>query len=81
MRSSTEKRYNARINVWLRSPGLLFCAFAGWAAAPPTVHLSFFLGLLFCGVNGQYYMQMVVGNTFLKSRDGTETGGPDAYNC
>ena len=81
MRSSAEKRYNARINVWLRSPGLLCCAFAGWTAAPPTVHHSFFLGLLFCAINGQYYMQMVVGNTFLKSRDGTEAGGPDAYNC
>ena len=29
-----EKRYNARINVWMRSPGLIVTAYTVWVAAP-----------------------------------------------
>ena len=75
-----EKVWNARINVWLRSTGLAFCATTlyiasvsgnssapGWAAA---------LGSTLCLLNGQYYMQVVVGNTFVRTRE----KGCVAYN-
>ena len=73
----TEKKFNARINVWLRSPGLLFCAFSIWVAAPRPVNAGLLLGALLVALNGQYYMQMVVGNTFVKTR----SDGADPYNC
>ena len=75
-----EKVWNARINVWLRSTGLAFCATTlyvasisgnshapAWAAA---------LGSALCLLNGQYYMQVVVGNTFVRTRE----KGCEAYN-
>ena len=77
MQPLTEKKYNARINVWLRSPGLLFCAFSIWVAAPKPIHYGLLLGAAFVALNGQYYMQMVVGNTFVKTR----SDGGDPYNC
>ena len=77
MQPLTEKKYNARINVWLRSPGLLFCAFSIWVAAPRPVSAGLLLGALVVALNGQYYMQMVVGNTFIKTR----SDGADPYNC
>ena len=76
----TEKIVNARINVWVRSPGLLFTAFAILQASAsiewPFRSVYFFFALL-CAANGQYYMQVVVGNTFVKSR---EPSSPRAYN-
>lgn len=77
MHPLTEKKYNARINVWLRSPGLLFCAFSIWVAAPRPISAGLLLGALVVALNGQYYMQMVVGNTFIKTR----SDGADPYNC
>lgn len=79
MDSLTEKRYNARINVWIRSPGLLFCAFCAWTASlspdrPPSIPLV--IGAILVAFNGQYYMQMVVGNTFIKTHKGSHP-----YNC
>ena len=76
----TEKVTNARINVWLRSPGLLFVAFAmlqASASYEPWRRSVYIFFALLCAVNGQYYMQVVVGNTFIKSR---EPSSPRAYN-
>ena len=67
----TEKVWNARINVWLRSPGLLFCAFCCFYATPPDgfqSHTFILVGIL-CLLNGQYYMQVVVGNTYLRIKE------------
>ena len=65
MNSLTEKRWNARVNVWIRAVGCNFCAFCiyintvyspniyptvGWVAAYVTA--------LLCILNGQYYMQV-----------------------
>lgn len=72
MSRMNEKFMNARINVWIRSPGLLFCVFVMWvsfpnaAGNPPWWGVG--TGALLCLLNGQYYMQVVVGNTFLRSR-------------
>ena len=68
----SEKFWNARINVWLRSPGLAFCAFAIWDSSGGDHGLNkgiLAISALMCIVNGQYYMQVVVGNTFLRSRE------------
>lgn len=68
-----EKRYNARVMVWLRSPGCLLCAFCLYVAwryrmipTTPQQDLAAFSVALLCFVNGQYYMQVVVGNTHRK---------------
>jgi len=66
--SATEKVANARINVWLRSPGLLMTSYAIYICeqaitvtiAQPWVMLMV-VGL--ATLNGQYYMQRVVANT------------------
>jgi len=66
--SATEKVWNARINVWLRSPGLLMTAYAiylceqsiGVRIAHPWVML---MVVALAILNGQYYMQRVVANT------------------
>jgi hypothetical protein len=57
----TVKVYNARINVWLRAPGLLFCAFCIWVAEGAVrVHwVALVLVGLLLYVNGLYYMQEV----------------------
>ena len=69
-----EKVWNARINVWLRSPGCMAAAGVMFCAVkygdPTTVCASnpgigAVLGLLII-FNGQYYSQVVVGNTFRK---------------
>ena len=74
-----EKRINSRINVWLRSPGLLFAAFCCVYGrfdvhAPQAVkeRVPWWVAVscaLLCALNGQYYMQVVVGNTFVRSRE------------
>ena len=90
----TEKVWNARINVWFRSPGLLlaaFCCMMGRfshfapettkARVPAWVVLT---NALLCVLNGQYYMQVVVGNTFVRTRDkgaGGANADVKAYNC
>ena len=86
MDSFTEKAWNARINVWMRSPGLLLaacCCFLGRfdenAPLDAKNRVPWFVAVV-CGVlcflNGQYYMQVVVGNTFVRTRE----SGAKAYN-
>lgn len=79
MDSLTEKRWNARVNVWIRSPGCLFCAYTfyicwTYRAEPLSLFQSimavFIPGLVM--LNGQYYMQVVVGNTHRKD---------ETYSC
>ena len=69
-----EKKWNARINVWVRSPGLMACVCFIYIASlyGPSESLCtrnkpviFIIGVLVF-LNGQYYMQVVVGNTFRK---------------
>ena len=70
-----EKSYNARINVWLRSPGLMLCAAFMYVAmlygqedstcSQNKYKTAITAALIF--LNGQYYMQVVVGNTFRKN--------------
>ena len=66
--SATEKVWNARINVWLRSPGLMITGYAivlvdqsvnVYVASPWLIAMVVGLAAL----NGQYYMQRVVANT------------------
>lgn len=79
MERQTEKKWNARINVWIRAPGLSYVSFtiytsmlyfpieitvAQWVAATIVFAL--------CILNGQYYMQKVVENTARKV---------DTYSC
>jgi len=69
--SQVEKVWNARINVWLRSPGLLLSSYAVLLAhqrtrvrvSPPWVVA---LTVALATLNGQYYMQKVVANTAVK---------------
>ena len=69
-----EKTWNARINVWVRSPGLMGSACIMYISvlygplespcrAKPVLTLLCAFLILF---NGQYYLQVVVGNTFRK---------------
>lgn len=71
----TEKLWNARINVWIRAPGLsyvTFCIYNSMLYFPIGISASQFLAAivvsLLCILNGQYYMQKVVGNTARKVR-------------
>ena len=67
----TEKAWNTRLNVWLRSPGLLltaFCLILGRfdEHSPESVHerLPSWMVVavaLLCTLNGQYYMQVGAG--------------------
>jgi len=70
----TEKKWNARINVWMRSPGCFACVAVMYMILRYDTgsicedHL--FEGTLIALLvlfNGQYYMQVVVGNTFRKN--------------
>ena len=82
-----EKRINSRINVWLRSPGLLFAAFCCvygrfdvHAPAAVKKRVPWWVAVscaLLCALNGQYYMQVVVGNTFVRTRSAADT---EPYN-
>ena len=71
MRSSSEKVWNSRIQVWMRAPGVLLSAYAIYLASRysgikgPSKVLPQVLFLL-ASFNGQYYMQKVVANTSLK---------------
>jgi hypothetical protein len=71
MKGNAEKVWNARINVWVRSPGLIVTAYAMYIAYkhsktqhihPGALGMVILLNLL----NGQYYMQKVVANTSAK---------------
>ena len=61
-----EKKWNARINVWLRGPSMSIYAFIGWqgwhsgnTALPlPALVLVVFLHFF----NGQFYAEMAVGS-------------------
>ena len=68
MASATEKQWNARLQVWMRSPGILLSSYAIYLAAKysPVKGPSRLLPLLcflLASFNGQYYMQKVVANT------------------
>ena len=74
---ATEKAWNQRLNVWLRSPGLVICTFSMYLSVtqgPEDTNcaqhpwISMIVGGL-CFINGQYYMQQVTGNTYLKVAD------------
>lgn len=72
---ATEKRWNARINVWIRAPGLCyvaFCIYIGMIYLPckisPYQIVAAYLIATLSFINGQYYMQKVVGNTARKDR-------------
>lgn len=64
MGRNTEKKWNARINVWFRSPGLLAVAFTIWVGREygmkhTGVHpVPLYICMLLCYLNGQYYMQV-----------------------
>eukprot|EP00051_Salpingoeca_urceolata_P029747 m.490908 g.490908 ORF g.490908 m.490908 type:complete len:248 (-) comp28820_c0_seq1:140-883(-) len=72
----SEKRWNARVNVWIRSPGCIFCAYTVYInflyrPESPTIY-QFIAAIIVGGLclgNGQYYMQVVVGNTSRKVSD------------
>jgi hypothetical protein len=73
MSRSVEKVWNARINVWLRSPGCMAAAgimFAAIKYGPESICTKNpQMGLILGGLivfNGQYYQQVVVGNTYRK---------------
>ena len=72
----TEKGMNTRINVWLRSPGLMFTVVFIYIASKYGAEDSLcrknyviagFMAVLFF-LNGQYYMQVVALNTARKVR-------------
>lgn len=74
--SALQKVWNARINVWLRSPGLLVTSYAIVLAYQRlTVHVAspwiepwlVVTVVTLAALNGQYYMQRVVANTSLKT--------------
>ena len=73
----TEKKWNARINVWMRSPGCFSCCAVIYMIlrydtgstcheGNPLIGVAIALLVLF---NGQYYMQVVVGNTFRRDQN------------
>ena len=70
-----EKAWNARINVWIRSPGMLLCTFCAYQAtrhgpeSEATRHpMVALLVSIIIIVNAQYYMQRVTGNAYRKSQ-------------
>ena len=70
----TEKRWNARINVWIRAPGCMMaacCLYVSGLAQPVPEgrFIIYCLAGIMTAFNGLYYMQVVVGNTFRKSKD------------
>lgn len=71
----TEKKWNARINVWMRSPGCFSCAAVIFMICrydtDSVCERHKLLGIviaLLAAVNGQHYMQVVVGNTFRRDQ-------------
>eukprot|EP00760_Papus_ankaliazontas_P025432 PhM_4_TR2709/c0_g1_i1/m.34140 len=81
MRLNTEKRWNARIMVWLRAPGCIVTANCFYVTclygprALTNVEFAAAIGVaLLCFVNGQYYMQRVVGNAYQKDSQMKLTG-------
>eukprot|EP01130_Rhizamoeba_saxonica_P019147 TRINITY_DN9819_c0_g1_i1.p1 TRINITY_DN9819_c0_g1~~TRINITY_DN9819_c0_g1_i1.p1 ORF type:complete len:245 (+),score=36.32 TRINITY_DN9819_c0_g1_i1:53-787(+) len=74
MGALTEKDWNARINVWIRGPGCLLSAYALYVSYTYSTstdwHWTVVLSMIaLCAINGQYYMQRVVGNTFRRDKD------------
>ena len=67
-----EKVWNARINVWLRSPGLTIAScfiylgilYGDDDSRCKKMPILSFLTAALILINGQYYSQVVVGNTF-----------------
>mmetsp|Transcript_11811 Transcript_11811/g.34186 ORF Transcript_11811/g.34186 Transcript_11811/m.34186 type:complete len:100 (+) Transcript_11811:481-780(+) len=70
-----EKAWNSRINVWLRSPGMLLCTFCLYQGArhgPESEATRHPLIAAATGVtivaNAQYYMQRVTGNAYRRNK-------------
>jgi hypothetical protein len=68
-----EKAWNSRINVWIRSPGLVLASYIIYQAIhhgpPSTCSTHPFEGAVLAVLifaNGQYYMQRVTGNAYRK---------------
>lgn len=69
--SASEKRWNSRIQVWCRAPGILLSSYAiylvsKYSGIKAPSKLLPYLAFLLASFNGQYYMQKVVANTALK---------------
>jgi len=71
LRSSSEKIWNSKLQVWMRAPGILLSSYAIYLISrysglkQPSKLLPYLLFLL-ASFNGQYYMQKVVANTAFK---------------
>ena len=81
MASNTEKRWNARIMTWVRAPGCCLITFMFYVAilyGPRKITgpemVAAVLAAILCFVNGQYYMQKVVGNAYEKDCEIKKTG-------
>lgn len=74
----TEKRWNARIQVWLRAPALLCTAcamYVSWLYGSPEAPTHYVLVIAFLiYVNAQYYAKAVVGNLFKRDPGQDEMG-------
>jgi hypothetical protein len=72
LRSSSEKVWNSRLQVWIRAPGVLLAAYAIHLVSRyspmrgPSVPALPSLLFALASFNGLYYMQKVVANTAAK---------------
>lgn len=64
------KMWQAKINVWLRAPGLISCvtivlfdSMRQWEGLPTSAHVIALVDFLLIGFNGLYYMERVVEST------------------
>jgi len=81
MEANTEKRLNARVNVWLRAPGtvlVVFCYYVSFVYGERKVGIAettaAVVAMILVFMNGQYYMQRVVGNAYLKDEKINKVG-------
>ena len=81
MHTNTEKRWNSRIMVWIRAPGCVLIANGFYIATrygPRVLTQLEFVSAIIAGVlvfiNGQFYMQRVVGNAYEKDQQIKKTG-------
>ena len=81
MHSETEKRFNARVMVWVRAPGCIYSAIAYYVSHRygdrATSVLEGVMAIVVCVLvfmNGQYYMQQVVGNAYRKDEHMNKVG-------
>jgi len=78
----TEKRINAFLNVWIRSPGCVAVAVLGYAHASPEGSTWQALANSVSGLltfwNGQYFMRQVVENNITLKIESLKTAEPKA---